>query len=243
MSYSRRPGHGWSTSVRGTGRRATAPGLRVQWRWGGQPAGALLWSYFAPRDFDTADATLIETVAQLCSQALERARLYEAEHAAREAAEQANRAKTEFLSAMSHELRTPLNAIGGYVELLEMEVRGPINPEQRADLGRVGHAQRVLLGLINDILNFARIEAGRLELRSDRVAVGPVLEALDALVRPQVSTRGLTYACRLDVPGVEVCGDADRIQQVLLNLVSNASKFTEPGDGWRCGPAWRRSGW
>jgi signal transduction histidine kinase len=196
---------------------------------GGETVGALLWSYFAPRAFDAAEAAAMAAVAQLCAQALERARLYEAEREAREAAEEANRAKTDFLSAMSHELRTPLNAIAGYVELLELGIRGPVTPAQAADLARIGHAQRVLLGLINDVLNFARLEAGRLELRDDRVPLAGVLEALDALVRPQVAARGLVYECRVDDAAPAVCGDADRIQQILLNLVSNAIKFTDPG--------------
>jgi PAS domain S-box-containing protein len=195
---------------------------------GGAPAGALLWTWLRPREFPPAEAALMETVARLCSQALERARLLEAERRARDEAEAANRAKTEFLSAMSHELRTPLNAIVGYVDLLEMGLRGPVTEAQLHDLGRIKSAQGHLLGIIDDILNFARVEAGRLEYASEPIEVMPLLDELETLLAPQLAERGLRYARACD-PGLVALGDRDRVRQILVNLLSNAVKFTDRG--------------
>jgi signal transduction histidine kinase len=195
---------------------------------GGAPAGTLLWTWLTPREFPAAEAALMETVARLCSQALERARLLEAERSARAEAEAANRAKTDFLSAMSHELRTPLNAIVGYVDLIELGLRGPVTAAQVEDLSRIKRAQAHLLGIIDDILNFARVEAGRLEYASEPIEVRPLLDELETLVAPQLAERGLRYA-RDCGPGLVALGDRDRVRQILLNLLSNAVKFTDAG--------------
>jgi len=156
----------------------------------------------------------------------ERARA-EAEAARREA-ESANRSKSEFLAVMSHELRTPLNAIGGYAELLELGIRGPVTEEQRLDLARIQQSQRHLLGLINGVLNYARVEAGAVIYDVEDVPLHEVLATCEALIAPQVRARGLTLQY---TPAVEVRARADRdkVQQIVLNLLSNAVKFTEPG--------------
>ncbi len=145
-------------------------------------------------------------------------------------AERANRAKSAFLALMSHELRTPLNAIGGYVQLIENGIYGPVTEEQREALGRVVRAEQHLLSIINDLLDFARIESGRIEFRNERVAVtAAVTEAL-GLVEAQLATRGLTCTTRLPDAPLHVQADPERLRQILLNLLSNASKFT-PGGG------------
>jgi signal transduction histidine kinase len=171
----------------------------------------------------------METLARVCAQALERAQLLETEHRARAQAEEVNQSKTELLSAMSHELRTPLNAIAGYVDLLDAEIRGPITDSQRADLRRVKRAQEMLLSLINDVLNFARLEAGWLEIDRTTVRVGGLLRELEDLMSNQVRVRGLSFRCEPCPAELTVLGDAERIRQILLNLLSNAIKFTNPG--------------
>ena len=144
-------------------------------------------------------------------------------------AEKANRAKSDFLATMSHELRTPLNAIGGYADLLLAGIRGELTPQQRSDVERMKRSGQHLLGLINDILNFAKLEAGHVEFHLDDVPVAPLLQSLEELVRPQVDTKPLAYAQRVAAEDLRVRADAEKVRQVLINLVTNAVKFTEPG--------------
>lgn len=150
-----------------------------------------------------------------------------AEEARREA-EEANQAKSTFLTTMSHELRTPLNAVTGYSDLLLIGVRGALSEGQREDVQRIKRSGQYLLGLINDILNFAKLEAGQVEFRLEDVAVTPLIEGLADLIMPQVQSKGLQYrysGCAGD-PMVHV--DPEKVRQILLNLLANAVKFTEP---------------
>src|SRR5213075_19158 len=114
--------------------------------------------------------------------AVDNARLYEETLAALAAAEEANRAKAQFLAVMSHELRTPLNAIAGYADLLRMGVRGPVTPEQVAHLDRILRSERTLLAIINDILNYARVEAGRVTIATRDIPVHELLEGMETFV-------------------------------------------------------------
>ena len=158
---------------------------------------------------------------------------------AREAAETANRAKGDFLATMSHELRTPLNAIGGYVDLLELGVGGPVTAQQREYLFRVQRAQQHLLGLINNILNFARLEAGGVPFHRATVVLGPLVQEAGGYITPLVAEKQLTFGIRPG-PDLAVLGDAEKIRQILLNLLSNAIKFTERGG--RITVRWEASG-
>jgi PAS domain S-box-containing protein len=155
--------------------------------------------------------------------------LQRATEAARTQAEEANAAKGQFLATMSHELRTPLNAIAGYIDLLEMEIRGPVTPEQRQDLMRIKRSQQTLLRLIDDVLSFAKLEAGRLEYRYEAVNLDEFLRTLEAFIAPRLHEKGLTYS--LDDGQADVVVELDRakVEQILLNLLSNAVKFTDAG--------------
>jgi len=145
------------------------------------------------------------------------------------ALQRANEAKSRFLAVMSHELRTPLNAIGGYTELMELGLRGPVTPEQIEDLGRIRRSKDYLLTIIQDILAFSRGDAGYLTVAVRDVPVAAVLaDAVDTL-RPQYAAKGIV----LDVGAVPeeqvVRADREKMQQILLNLLANALRFTRPG--------------
>ena len=144
-------------------------------------------------------------------------------------AEEANRAKSLFLTTMSHELRTPLNAIGGYVDLLALEIRGPLVEAQREDLRRIKKSGQHLLSLINDILNLAKIESGQLDLHIRDVSLATVFENVDALVAPQLDAKGISYVYPRCDPSLRVRADSEKLQQILLNVLSNACKFTDEG--------------
>ena len=147
---------------------------------------------------------------------------------ARAAAEQANQAKSRFLATMSHELRTPLNAIGGYTELMALGIHGPVTDEQRRALDRIARSQRHLLRLINDVLSLARIEAGQVEYMVETVPLDEVVSSVTPMVEPQMASAGLTLDASVPADLV-ACADRDKMQQVLINLLGNAVKFTPSG--------------
>jgi signal transduction histidine kinase len=130
---------------------------------------------------------------------------------------------------MSHELRTPLNAIAGYAELMRMGIRGPVTPEQQADLDRIKRSQRNLLSLINDVLNYAKLEAGHIDFDTRDVPLHNFLADIEALVTPQLQGKGLRYEYDECDNGLAVKADAEKMRQIVLNLLSNAIKFTPTG--------------
>ncbi len=144
-------------------------------------------------------------------------------------AEEANKAKTTFLSNMSHEIRTPMNAIIG-LDTLALR-RNNLDPETRGYLEKIGSSARHLLGLINDILDMSRIESGRLVLRREEFSFGAMLEQINTMVMSQCSDKGLTYECRiLSKVDDYYIGDDMKLKEVLINILSNAIKFTDaPG--------------
>jgi PAS domain S-box-containing protein len=151
---------------------------------------------------------------------------------ARRTAEQANAAKDQFLAAMSHELRTPLNAIAGYAQILDMGLAGPVTGEQHEALERIARAEQHLLAIINDILQFAKLESGQAQLDVADVPVAELCEQVSALVARDVAAKRLAYACRVREPAppegpLVVRGDRARLRQILHDLVENAVKYTE----------------
>ncbi len=181
--------------------------------------------------FSAEEVALASDLADRCAMALDNARLYTEADALRATADEANRAKSDFLGNMSHELRTPLNAIGGYAELMELELRGPITPEQRSDLLRIKSSQRHLLALISEILNFVRTESGRMEYRFAEVSVQAAMDDVADLIDGLVKEKKLELDRRWGETDVMVWADPNRFRQILMNLAMNAVKYTPVGGG------------
>jgi signal transduction histidine kinase len=145
-------------------------------------------------------------------------------------AEHADSAKTVFLRSMSHELRTPLNAITGFTEILTLGIHGDVNAKQVEDLGRIKRAANYLLSLINDVLTVARLEGAR-PMRLIAMAVNPVLAEVEGLCANQAQAKGVKLTVTPSDSDTLVTADAERLQQILLNLITNAIKFTTKGGG------------
>jgi PAS domain S-box-containing protein len=147
--------------------------------------------------------------------------------AARRFAEEANDAKAKFLSMMSHDLRTPLTTIFGHSRLLEARIHGPLNEDQLYAVTKVREAGQELMRMINDVLSFAKMEHGRVEVRAETVALADAIARAESLIRLRLDEAGLQFSGNGD--GCSVRADPDRLQQILLNLLTNAIKFTPRG--------------
>ena len=171
------------------------------------------------------------TNQELKAKILERERAQSALNDARIAADQANLAKSEFLAAMSHELRTPLNAIIGFSELMESQYFGNLNEHQTLYVRHVSAAGKDLLQLINDVLDLAKIDAGKLELHLSAIPIAVLLEYSLSLFRDQATKQGLKLNLRLldNLDTLVIQADEIKIKQIMLNLLSNSVKFTPKG--------------
>jgi signal transduction histidine kinase len=196
---------------------------------GQRVVGGIAWGYYEERKFTETERQFIDVLARQCALAVERAQLYAAERAAREAAQAANRAKSDFLATMSHELRTPINAIQGYAQLLDLGIPGPVTETQREYLSRLGASAEHLLGLVNEVLDLAKIESGTISVQRESVLSGDTVDAALSLIRPQAASKELALSERCEgARSTPYVGDEHRVRQILTNLLSNAVKFTEP---------------
>lgn len=184
--------------------------------------GKFMLYFDGPHVWSPAELQLAQTIARHVSFAIVR-------HRRETELREANRTKSVFLATMSHELRTPLNAIAGYTDLLDAGVHGTLTPPQADAVQRIQFNQRHLLRLIDDVLDFAKLEAGHLQLEIANVPVQETLEATRALIEPQLRAKGIAFEFAPGDPGVTCRADRAKMQQVLANLLSNAWKFTPTG--------------
>jgi len=191
--------------------------------------GSLSLTRKAPGEFPAEAVELLRTFATQSALALQNARLFQEIEEKGRQLEVANRHKSEFLASMSHELRTPLNAVIGFSEVLLDRMFGEINPKQDEYLQDILSSGRHLLSLINDILDLAKIEAGRMELDVADFHLPQAIDNAMTLVRERAARRAIVLEVGIDPRLGEIKGDERKVKQVLLNLLSNAIKFTPEG--------------
>ena len=191
--------------------------------------GSLASGDYAARVPDTGDLEIRRLAQSFNHMAAELGTSRTALEKQTDEARSANAAKSEFMTTMSHELRTPLNAIGGYADLIEMGLRGPVTDEQKRDLNRIKASQEHLLGLISGVLDLSRIEAGRVKYDLVNVAVDPFLSNIDALISPQAEAKSIELDYLPCATDCALTADREKLRQILLNLLSNAIRHTPAG--------------
>ena len=192
------------------------------------------------RAFTPDDLQLARDLGMRSAMALDRARLYGDAIAMKAQAESASEAKSAFLGMISHELRTPLNAIGGYADLIDMELRGPVTEQQHVDLGRIRASQQYLMTLVSDLLNLTQINSGQVTYDVTDFLTNDAIDASLALVSPLIAKNELTLEDLRCNPSIVVQADRNKVIQILVNLLSNGIKFSQPGG--RLGIACHRAG-
>jgi len=187
--------------------------------------------------FDEDERAFVLTLGVMCAQAIMRAHLRVAEKAAshasvlaQEVAELANKSKAHYLATISHDLRTPMNAVIGYTQLIADELYGPVTPLQREHLERISASGKHLLGLVEQILSHARIEASQETVELGDVELSVLLEQSLGLVRPLAERKGQRVRTAGTVPPLRLRTDAGKVRQILVNLLGNALKFSDSGD-------------
>jgi signal transduction histidine kinase len=203
----------------------------------GELRGVLGLAWPGSRVFDEDERAFVVTLGVMCAQAIMRAHLRAAERLARtdaeiarQVAEAANKSKADFVARISHELRTPMNAVIGYTSLLADEVYGPVTDQQRAHIGRVRASGNHLMGLVEDLLSFARIEAGHEVVHTQPVALSAVVEQSVMLVEPLAQAKGLSMRVELPPTPVTLYTDGRKLRQILVNLLANAVKYSAAGE-------------
>jgi signal transduction histidine kinase len=173
---------------------------------------------------------LASRTTQLAATTRTKDELLARERKAREDAEMSNLVKSDFLALLSHEFRTPLQAVFGYTELLDADIHGTLNESQRLYVQRIKQSQQHLLGLINTILEFAKLESGQqIEVTLRHSPMHEILQLMESLIAPQLEASGLAYAYRSVDESIAAYADTTKVQQIILNLLSNAIKFTKRG--------------
>ena len=180
--------------------------------------------------FSSTEIRLALDVGARCALALDNARMYREADALRLAAELANRSKSQFLGRMSHELRTPLNGIAGFTELIAMGTRGPVTEKQQVALARIKANQEHLVAMISEILDFVRVESGRMEYVNAPVSMALAASDTLEMLGGAISAKGVSVFTPPCEGSPEAWADPDRVRQILVNLVMNAVKYT-PGEG------------
>ena len=222
-----RDGDGFGELARGIGFRGldVLPLSREE----GPPLGAMGMFFRRARVPTRHSAKLVELCALIVSSALESARLRAEAERAREDVEEASRSKLNLLARISHELRTPLQSIAGYVDLLKLGIRGRVNGGQVDYLTRIEKSQEILLGIIDDLITFSRLEVGHVEYHIDAVTVRDALAEAELIVAPLMRERQMRFEVG-EVPSEWIVrADADKTRQVLVNLLANALKYTPAG--------------
>lgn len=205
--------------ARGLGARAT---LSVPIAARGRVLGAMTLVQTTSPSFADATVVLARELGRRAGQSIDNALLY-----ANAAA--ASKAKSDFLAVMSHELRTPLNSILGYVDLIQAGIGGPVTEQQLGFLGKIRISSRHLLQIIDEILTYSRMDAGRETVRAEEVPLAVVIAEVVAVAEPLARERGLRFEVA-DVPDASLVTDPQKLRQILLNLLTNAVKFTD--EGW-----------
>ena len=224
----------WGAAMISAGARAAA--FVPVWA-NGELRGVLGLAWPEPRHFDEDERAFVLTLGVMCAQAIMRAHLRAAEKSSSEAAvlaqkvaELANKSKADFVATISHELRTPMNAVIGYTQLIADEMCGPVTALQRVHLERVSASGKHLLGLVEQLLSHARIEAGEETVEMGDVAVTTLVEQSMVLVRPLAEQKGLHLHVVGALEPVRLHTDVGKLRQILVNLLANAVKFSERGD-------------
>lgn len=187
----------------------------------------------AKQELEAKNKELAQSLAATEASLRERDRARAEADEARRVAQSANDAKTRFLNMMSHELRTPLGAIGGYAALLEEGIYGTLTEEQSKYIARIRHNQAHLLQLVNELLDLGKIESGGFALKLDAVPVQTVVESVHTMIEPQIRARDLQLQVEVTDPELRFHADRERVEQIVLNVLSNAVKFTPPGGSVR----------